>query len=216
MIIALGYPLQMTIALCRSCGEEKSITARGMCSACYQRAQRSGALEDYSRVKPTFESALEWAKENETDEGCWPWPSVGPTGYPLKAKGYARAYTAVYVDEYGPVPPGLTLDHTCHSVQVLAGLCLGGDECVHRRCVRPDHLEPITMAEQSARSANVVIARASLKCPRGHLWTEENTGWRRQQDHTRPMVRFCRECHVENQHAYLLRRADSLLSLEFC
>lgn len=47
-----------------------------------------------------------------------------------------RAHRVVYESLVGPIPAGLELDHTCRV----------------RRCVNPDHLEPVTHAENQRRS----------------------------------------------------------------
>lgn len=188
----------MIIYPCLCCEQERLIRARGLCSACYQRARYSGTLADYARAKWPFETALAHAKANETDEGCWPWPVIGPNGYPRAARSFSRAYLATYTQVYGPVPDGLTLDHICHSMNP----CSGGNGCRHRRCVRPDHLEPVTAREQQARRSS----RRSLACRRGHPWTATNTKWVLQRG--KYPTRVCRECHAEDQRLYTRRRAE--------
>lgn len=66
--------------------------------------------------------------------GCWNW-----TGY-LDPKGYGRlgsipAYWILYARAKGPIARGLTHDHVCRN----------------RRCVNPDHIEPVTGAENTRR-----------------------------------------------------------------
>lgn len=74
--------------------------------------------------------------------GCWVW-----TGY-RNAGGYARftavstdgpmfAYRFAYEQRFGPVPSGLQLDHLCRN----------------KACVNPEHLEPVTQAENIRRAA---------------------------------------------------------------
>jgi hypothetical protein len=73
--------------------------------------------------------------------GCWNWlgaidakskraccVSVGGVG--------ARAYRRVYEAHRGTIPEGLQLDHLCRNP----------------RCVNPDHLEPVTGAENTRRA----------------------------------------------------------------
>lgn len=69
-----------------------------------------------------------------------------------------RPHVENYVAKYGPVPPGLDLDHLCRI----------------RRCINPDHLEPVTNAVNSRRGArakltldDVVSIRAAYTGVRG-------------------------------------------------
>jgi len=102
--------------------------------------------------------------------GCWVW-----TGR-LDRQGYARAHDETghdvlvhrwnYQRLVGAIPEHLELDHVCHTQDET---CPGGRECQHRRCVRPDHLEPVTGYENWMRSSNIgaVAVRTNL-CVRGH------------------------------------------------
>jgi len=61
----------------------------------------------------------------------------------------------------GPIPPGLVIDHLCRVPE----------------CVNPDHLEPVTHAENLARGigANSRDRRAAqTHCPNGHALEGEN------------------------------------------
>jgi hypothetical protein len=88
-----------------------------------------------------------WSKVHMTD-GCWLWTAM------LSDDGYGRiavrrrqryAHRVAYEQMVGPIPEGMELDHLCRN----------------RRCVRPDHLEPVTHLEN--------IRRAQTgRCRRGH------------------------------------------------
>lgn len=89
-----------------------------------------------------------WEKVQKTDD-CWLWTaSVKPAGYgqftveDQKPPVYAHRFS--YEQLVGPIPDGLTLDHLC----------------ANRRCVNPDHLEPVPMAENTRRGAVKRWARA--------------------------------------------------------
>lgn len=184
----------MAEATCVLCDALKRIIARGLCGACYQHAKRAGTLDQFRRARKSPTEALTEAKANETAEGCWPWPLVqASTGYPqpvIGADGRGhKAYVVVYEDQFGPVPEGLTLDHLCHTRSTT---CAGGPSCLHRRCVRPDHLELATALEQAQRRVNVT----SSACSRGHERTDVNTrNYTKSDGYT---VRICRDCCRED------------------
>lgn len=183
--------------------------ARGLCNACYKRAKKAGELDRYGRRRwRTFEESFALARRAETDEGCWPWPIVGLTGYPtavLVAGKQVRAYVASWIAVNGPVPDGKTLDHQCHTRSTT---CAGGPTCRHRRCVRPDHLAPATYIEQQRWRPSYM----SPTCPRGHERTEANTAIRKNPNGT--TYRGCRKCRTERVKARYVRRERRRLSDE--
>lgn len=113
-----------------------------------------------------------WSKISpDPESGCWRWVGgLGPHGYGKywsEGKTKGQAHKMVYEKLVGPVPEGLELDHLCRV----------------RCCVNPDHLEPVTHAENIRRSpliaqafsARVEEQKAITHCPQGHEYTEENT-----------------------------------------
>lgn len=94
---------------------------------------------------------------------CWLWTGELQDGYGyVKAHKTPRTTAHRYVYEYlvGPVPEGLQLDHLCRI----------------RNCVNPDHLEPVTIAE-NVRRGQSFSARNKRKthCNQGHEFTDANT-----------------------------------------
>nr|WP_202546322.1 HNH endonuclease signature motif containing protein [Streptomyces sp. SID2119] len=95
--------------------------------------------------------------------GCLLWTAH------LKSSGYGEftaygrrnvpAHRFAYELLVGPIPSGLHLDHLCRE----------------RRCVRPDHLEPVTPGENVRRGEGVsaINARKTV-CPQGHPLSGEN------------------------------------------
>lgn len=91
-----------------------------------------------------------------TESGCHLWTgSIHRTGYgriTVKDAETGRwrpelAHRVAYEEYVGPIPDGLVLDHTCHD----PASCRGGWSCLHRRCINPAHLEPVTPHENLMR-----------------------------------------------------------------
>ena len=95
-----------------------------------------------------------WAKVDATSpDGCWPWTAaVSKNGYGNLAG--LSAHRVSYELNVGSIPEGLQIDHLCRNT----------------RCVRPDHLEPVTGLENMRRRYAYVT-----HCKRGHEYTPENT-----------------------------------------
>ena len=131
-----------------------------------------------------------WSKV-EKSEGCWTWnKGVMGTGYgQFYADGrQVLAHRYVYEITYGPIPPGMVVDHECHNDSD----CAGGRDCPHRRCVNPAHLFLKTKVENVA--ASHLANSKKTHCPRGHEYTPENTRIQSLKTTTR---RSCRTCAKE-------------------
>jgi hypothetical protein len=115
--------------------------------------------------------------------GCWVWQGTTmDNGYGVAWLGGRNvfAHSALFTLTKGAVPRGMQLDHRCHSDDHS---CRGGPGCRHRRCVNPDHLEPVTGKVNRERA----VARVT-HCPKGHPYDEANTYRRRDGS------RNCRSC----------------------
>lgn len=143
------------------------MTTRLICPAC--RGSKSFKRDVCRRCRPRATVPIEqrfWSKVDKNGPaGCWLWTSaLGTGGYPILWVGAGRSVRAhrfAYELLVGPVPSGLTLDHTCRT----------------RRCVNPAHLEPCTAGENAARSplAPYNVKARATHCKRGHAFDERNT-----------------------------------------
>lgn len=101
----------------------------------------------------------------EDAAGCLIWQGMhDPDGYGRRNGANhpagIKAHRQVYWDEIGPIPDGLTIDHLCRN----------------RSCVNPDHLEPVTMRENTMRGMGFSAVNArKTHCPKGHPYDEANT-----------------------------------------
>ena len=113
---------------------------------------------------------------------CWEW-----TLKPDK-KGYGvarnqRAHRFVWEALVGEIPEGLETDHLCKNTI----------------CVKPDHMEMVTHAENVRRSSN----RNGRKthCPQGHEYSFDNT-------YLYSGRRYCRTCSAAYKKSADARRVQ--------
>jgi hypothetical protein len=115
-----------------------------------------------------------WAKvEKRGPDECWLWTaSVMGGGYGnFSIDGRpVYAHRWIYEQTIGPIPSGLTLDHTCHNADQD---CPGG-ACAHHRCVNTAHLEPVSQAVNSQRGQTGKHNAVKMHCPRGHPYSGSN------------------------------------------
>lgn len=96
---------------------------------------------------------------------CWMWkptPSTGGYGQFYLDGKMRLAHRASYEIFVGPIPDGLTIDHLC----------------TVRACVRPQHLEAISLAENLRRAKawenGAAAQRAKTHCAQGHPFAGDN------------------------------------------
>jgi hypothetical protein len=103
-------------------------------------------------------------------------------GYPQAAIGNGKkGYThrLIYEAMVGPIPDGLHLDHKCNN----------------RKCCNPEHLEPVTAAENNRRAWERLGGHPNITthCPAGHKYVDADrypSGGKR-----------CRKCFNERRRA---------------
>lgn len=111
-------------------------------------------------TEPTTEARF-WAKVDASGD-CWMWTagqsSTGYGGFRFEDR-WQGAHRVAYTLLVGPIPEGYELDHLCRV----------------RRCVNPDHLEPVLHRENVVRGLGPVHQRAKTTCKRGHPFDAANT-----------------------------------------
>jgi hypothetical protein len=185
------------VGQCSVDGCEKDARQRCMCSRHYLSSWKHGdpLYVDEHPHGGTVEERF-WRKVEKTDS-CWLWTAqVTPKGYGrFYVDGRNRgAHEVAYELFIGPIPPGLEIDHVCHSDSDCVFI---NEECPHRRCVNPEHLEAITHAENLARRNGAPGPSPKDYCMRGHPMGGHNLMVRRRSSDGK-LRRECRACSVDN------------------
>lgn len=90
------------------------------------------------REIPLDRLALRYVEDPAT--GCWNWSGATSQGYGIvgtNRDGTFKAHRVSYERAKGRIPDGFDLDHLCRN----------------RRCINPEHLEPVTNAVNARRGA---------------------------------------------------------------
>lgn len=163
--------------------------ARGWCNRHYKRWKTHG--DPTITMTPTLVQGTPeerfWAKVDAFGD-CWEWTAYrDKDGYGIlsfvPAGLSTRAHKFAWQTLVGPIPDGLELDHRCRN----------------RGCCNPDHLEPVTHAENMRRSGLLgqwtrLAAKNRTHCQRNHPYAGENlvmdSGSRR-----------CRQCRNDGQNS---------------
>lgn len=175
---------------CSIDGCDEPHESRGYCNKHYLRLRHFGAAS----YDPWAPEVVFWPLVDVGHPlGCWTWTGrVNASGYGSSYREgvFRYAHRDAYELLVGPIPEGLQLDHLCRNPP----------------CVNPDHLEPVTSGENTARGASPTnLLSVRDRCHRGHLLVGPN-GYVRPDGHGRQ----CRACSRERQRRYdAVRRASA-------
>lgn len=163
---------------------------RGWCSKHYKRWKKTG--DPATTLWETRSTDRFWAKVKR-GEGCWEWTAYkDPLGYGRltvnRESWLAHRRSWVLSGRTFPQDRPM-LDHLCRNPS----------------CVRPDHLEPVTMQEniKRGRPSSADLRRAATHCKHGHPFSGENT-------YRSPTtgLRSCRTCRRRWRSEWQQRQAD--------
>lgn len=139
-------PEIIPVGLCQcGCGERTWIATR---------SQRNGLRKGQPG---TFKAGHHFKRREprytvNADTNCWEWNgAIDRYGYPGATwcnRCKISPCRQFWELRFGPLPKGYQLDHLCHTNDKT---CIGGNSCRHRRCVNPEHLEPVTATENTRR-----------------------------------------------------------------
>lgn len=125
------------------CGEPAPIAVQNHARYGWVKGQPLMYIRGHNNRKSPVEYLIE---DRGHDTPCWIWQRAkNQWGYGhVNVNGdFKMAHRVAYERAHGPIPQGLHLDHLCRQPS----------------CVNPDHLEPVTNAENTRRGAKAKLSK---------------------------------------------------------
>lgn len=140
--------------------------SKGLCNGHYEQQRKGKQLTPLeSRLQGTYEERFWQCVQKTEDHWLWTAPLVyggakGGYGALSVRNRHVLAHRFSYELLVGPIPDGFVVDHCCKNTG----------------CVRPTHLEAVTIGENVLRGSGFAAVNArKTHCLRGHEYTSENT-----------------------------------------
>lgn len=127
----------------------------------------------------------------DLQESCWTVPQK------LTAQGYVRVkvkgklvylHRLTYETFIGKIPDGLVIDHLCKE----------------RSCCNFNHLEVVTLAENTRKGDAWLFNKSKTHCPQNHQYSEDNTYYRKDGK------RHCKTCRRIRQREFMQNKRLTL------
>lgn len=171
----------MAKSMCSVGDCDRFVHGRSLCEMHYARWKRHGSTDSLT-PRRGLPIAERFFSRVDASGVCWEWTGSLLDGYGVFQTTKRRTRSAhrwSYEHLVGPVPAGLELDHLCRN----------------RRCVDPNHLEPVPQRVNTMRGSGITAVNArKTHCVNGHPFEGDNIMWQRRKDGT-ISGRSCRTCH---------------------
>lgn len=182
--------------ICNFEGCQRDTESRGLCAPHAAQARRGVDLKPLRKVVlGTVQDRLE--AHTDRGDGCWIWTggmSRGGYGAMGVDGRMLPAHRVAYELEYGPIAPGLVIDHKCFT----------------HSCVRPDHLQSVTHKQNIENRSG--LDKNNTSGVRGVSWDRKNSRWQAKVHHFGKVVHVGRFERLEDAEAAVVAKRNELFS----